>query len=662
MHPVISRLLLLSVVLVCAAPLRAAVSTVETRISGLDDETVLVEHLLTGIRDGAHIPVSAEARDLKVTWAHEVAHLDFSGERAHRAPPALLPFVAGPIVALNGSGERATVRYRLPLRAGVINEPMGAARLYRSQATVALAVEMGSQTIAYSPSHGLSQGRALGTPAAPLPDTPLLVLPLAPEPGQLAAATMAVAPSDGEDGYLLIALAGRAASERQPLRIAFALDVSGSMAGGKLAQAKRALHDAVAGLQPQDSFELISFNHEVTHHPVSEDQPLATLIDSLQASGWTNISDALLLPAQQGIEADTMVLFTDGMPNRGITSEEGMREAVAKAYEGGTVSIHTIGLGDDVNAPLLDALSSAHGGSSSYIAPNDDVRSGVASLLSQLSHPVARGLSLSAVGGRLIEAEPAMDAVGDLYDGQVRVVLARYRQPGQIMVRINERVGGALNERSSVQVDLPEASPSAHAMIRRLWATRAIARIEGASRIDNRQFTPEEARDGNRLLYRYGAVTTNNLSSVEAYNAGAPAAAAVEDYDRQVSSFGHRSGRRAVQQAEDWQRGAQAAAPRQQVVAEDGESRDISAGVRNFSGATAIRQGAWWVDGDLAAEEAVAAVANEEAPKRELHQVQRQGEGWEALVSRLRESPKLELLGIDGQLRLLIDGAVYEVR
>ena len=192
MHPVLPRLMLLSAALLCTASLGAAVSTVETRISGLDDDSVLVEHLLTGIRDGAHIPVSAGASALEVSWAHEVAHLDFRGERAHRAPSALLPFVDGPIVALNGSGERASVRYRLPLRDGLINEPMGAARLYRAQATVALAVELGSHTIAYSPSHGLSQGRALGTPAAPLPDTPLLVLPLAPQPGQIAAASMAV--------------------------------------------------------------------------------------------------------------------------------------------------------------------------------------------------------------------------------------------------------------------------------------------------------------------------------------------------------------------------------------------------------------------------------------------------------------------------------------
>ncbi len=657
-----SFLVLAAATLLLAPQLRAAVSTVETRISNLDDQTVLVEHLLTGIRNGAHIPLSAMARDVDVSWINEVAHLDFRGQRALRAPSKLMPFVDGPIVALAGSGERASVRYRLPLTAGIINEPMGAARLYRTQATVALAVELGSQTITYSPSHSLSQGRALGTPSSPLPDTPLLVLPLNPQPGQVAAASLAVAPSGDEDGFLLIALAGRAAGQRDPLNIAFAMDVSGSMRGEKLAQAKRALHDAVAGLQPHDHFELISFNHEVTHHSVSEDQSLAALIDSLQAGGLTNISDALLLPAHKGLVVDTIVLFTDGLPNRGITSEQGMRQAVASAYDGGAVSIHTIGLGHDVNAPLLDALASAHGGSSSYIAPNDDVRTGVASLLSQLSHPVARGLSLSAVGGRLLQAEPAMDAIGDLHDGQVRVLLARYRQPGPITLRINERVGGAINERGSLQIALPEHSPPAHALIRRLWATRAIARLEGTSRMENRVFTNEESQAGNRLLYRYGVVTTNNMSSVSAFNDGAAATTAVEDYDQQVRSFAHRSGQRAVEQAVDWRRAVEADSQRQRVMASDGQDRDISDGVRNFAGATAIRQETWWIDGDLVAEQAVAAVAGEEPPQRPVTQIQRQGEGWEDLVSRLLESPKRELLGIEGQLRLLLDGVVYEVQ
>src|SRR6266403_3355371 len=70
----------------------------------------------------------------------------------------------------------------------------------------------------------------------------------------------------GEDGYfLLLASPGVDIKEKQviPKDVAFVLDTSGSMAGKKLEQAKKALQFCVENLNDGDRFEIIRFSTEV---------------------------------------------------------------------------------------------------------------------------------------------------------------------------------------------------------------------------------------------------------------------------------------------------------------------------------------------------------------------------------------------------------------
>src|SRR4051812_32241522 len=70
----------------------------------------------------------------------------------------------------------------------------------------------------------------------------------------------------GEDGYFVL-LASPGADTKSakvnPKDVAFVLDTSGSMAGNKLAQAKKALLFCVENLNKEDRFELIRFSTEV---------------------------------------------------------------------------------------------------------------------------------------------------------------------------------------------------------------------------------------------------------------------------------------------------------------------------------------------------------------------------------------------------------------
>src|SRR5437867_2283357 len=69
---------------------------------------------------------------------------------------------------------------------------------------------------------------------------------------------------EGEDGYFLLLAAPTVAKENQPAPkdVVFVVDTSGSMAGPKLQQAKKALEFCVENLNNEDRFEIVRFSTE----------------------------------------------------------------------------------------------------------------------------------------------------------------------------------------------------------------------------------------------------------------------------------------------------------------------------------------------------------------------------------------------------------------
>ena len=123
----------------------------------------------------------------------------------------------------------------------------------------------------YSPSHAVEIKRdganraTVGYEASDVqPDTDF-ALYFAPEKDELGV-NLLTHRTSGEDGYfLLLASPGVDVKEKQvvPKDVAFVLDTSGSMAGKKLEQAKKALLFCVENLNDGDRFEIIRFSTEV---------------------------------------------------------------------------------------------------------------------------------------------------------------------------------------------------------------------------------------------------------------------------------------------------------------------------------------------------------------------------------------------------------------
>ena len=100
-----------------------------------------------------------------------------------------------------------------------------------------------------------------------------------------------------------------------------------------------------------------------------------------------------------------IILFlTDGLPTVGQTSEVTIRELIAKSNPHHR-RVFAIGVGVDLNAPLLDKIADESKGKSEFILPNEDVEVKVAKVFKRLSGPVLADIELGILDTKGEEAK-----------------------------------------------------------------------------------------------------------------------------------------------------------------------------------------------------------------------------------------------------------------
>lgn len=168
--------------------------------------------------------------------------------------------------------------------------------------------------------------------------------------------------------------------ERKSINIITAIDTSGSMAGDKIDYAKKSLLKLIDHLGPNDTLGLIEFTTDVRvmSEPVkmSTDNKakLKSDILSLRATDSTNFSGALVtaLDMSKNVDGDCrIIMFTDGLPNVGITNQDQLFGMLDSKVKKG-VSITSFGYGSDHDTDLLTKISKFGGGNYAYIKNPDD--------------------------------------------------------------------------------------------------------------------------------------------------------------------------------------------------------------------------------------------------------------------------------------------------
>jgi len=298
-----------------------------------------------------------------------------------------------------------------------------------------------------------------------------------------------------------------------PRRSLFLLDVSGSMAGAKLTEAAKAVGACLTTLEPGDRFALATFSSyaylsgagfvDVT--PNALRRARATL-DGLQAGGGTNFADAFqlafpLLATEAGEGPTELVLVTDGRPNDLHVAGEPMADWVrARAHEAGA-RVHTIGIGRDLDAPLLRRMALETGGRAAFALDDAEIVGLVRAVFAATRPGGLRGATLTLFGEGVSDAATSLR--GDLRRGQRIELGARLEGAEVVHLALEGQWGDG--EPFDVTWRLPVPQPTV--------ASRAAPGLYGRlvvedlyRRIDAEGETPELLYAAAVTLRRFGLV------------------------------------------------------------------------------------------------------------------------------------------------------------
>ncbi|MEN6428758.1 MAG: VWA domain-containing protein [Phycisphaerales bacterium] len=267
------------------------------------------------------------------------------------------------------------------------------------------------------------------------------------------------------------------------------LDRSGSMSGVKIEQVKQAARDVIAGLAEGEAFNLITyndtiktFNSEPLLKNASTMQAAFAYLDSISATGLTNLYGALETALMQKPTEGflPLILFlTDGLPTTGERSEVKIRDLVLSSNPYNR-RVYTLGVGYDLNAPLLDGLAEYSLARSIFVTPEDDVQVAIRDVFSSISHPLFADLeiwSVSAEGEagtrRTYNVLPFI--IPDLFQRDQMVLIGQYVGQSPFLFEIR---GNYRNAVQSFFCPVDQALGSrTQGFVPRLWAGRVVAQI-----------------------------------------------------------------------------------------------------------------------------------------------------------------------------------------
>jgi Ca-activated chloride channel family protein len=323
-------------------------------------------------------------------------------------------------------------------------------------------------------------------------------------------------PIASEKGYAMLLLTPKVElpkSYQVPRDMVLVLDTSGSMCGPKMEQARKALKYCLDNLTSKDRFGLINFATTVNRYKdkmteIDADQVTAAKkwVDDLEATGGTAINDALASALEMRGTDDgrtfTIVFFTDGQPTIGETDID---KILKNTLDKNTAStrIFTFGVGDDVNASLLDQLAEKTRALSTYVRPEEDIEVKVSGLYAKISHPVLANVKLESTADvRFSEVYPAQ--LPDLFHGQQLTVMARFSGKGPTAIKLSGMVGKETKE-FVYEMTFPEKSGTDKDFVEQLWARRKVGYLLDQIRANGEK--KELVDEVILLAKRYGITT-----------------------------------------------------------------------------------------------------------------------------------------------------------
>lgn len=213
-----------------------------------------------------------------------------------------------------------------------------------------------------------------------------------------------------------------------PREVVFVLDVSGSMAGTSILQAKKAITMALSRLNPVDRFNIIVFNNSASSlYPKSKVADVVSIakaqqfVVGLKADGGTEMKDALLLALDGSFRHELLrqvIFLTDGS----VANEAELFGLIDSRL--GDSRLFTVGIGSAPNSYFMTRASALGRGTFTYIGKQEEVKEKMTELFVKIENPAITDLKINIdKQGADVEIYPS--PLPDLYYGEPLVLAMR---------------------------------------------------------------------------------------------------------------------------------------------------------------------------------------------------------------------------------------------
>ncbi|KAL1189009.1 E3 ubiquitin-protein ligase WAV3 [Cardamine amara subsp. amara] len=203
---------------------------------------------------------------------------------------------------------------------------------------------------------------------------------------------------------------------RAPIDLVTVLDISGSMAGTKLALLKRAMGFVIQNLGSNDRLSVIAFSSTARRlFPLTQMSDAGRhialqAVNSLVANGGTNIAEGLkksvkvMEDRRDKNPVASIILLSDGRdtytmnqpdPNYKLLLPLSMHGCESKRFQ---IPVHSFGFGSDHDASLMHSVSETSGGTFSFIESESVIQDALAQCIGGLLSVAVQELRLEIDG------------------------------------------------------------------------------------------------------------------------------------------------------------------------------------------------------------------------------------------------------------------------
>ncbi len=263
------------------------------------------------------------------------------------------------------------------------------------------------------------------------------------------------------------------AAEVTPKELVFVVDTSGSMSGFPIEKSKEVIKLAMDGLNPRDTFNLITFagdTHVLFPRPVPATpdnvRQAQQFLLARRGGGGTEMMKAIraaLDPSDQQDHVRVVCFLTDGYVGNDM-------EVVGEIKRHPNARVFAFGIGSSVNRFLLDKMAEEGRGEVEYVGLSDDGSAAAKRFHERVRNPLLTDIAVEWNGLAVTGVSPTRPA--DLFAAKPLVIVGRYDRAGQGRVRLRGKRAGEEWVRE-INVRLPEHEPQ-HDVLSTLWARTRI--------------------------------------------------------------------------------------------------------------------------------------------------------------------------------------------